>query len=89
MKIDEDLKDSLYLMNNGILFFFTTLAFVYLGKELDEYFGTRLLMLIFGFAGVGIGLYVFFIEIPRRHERNKKLKESAEKLEKDDKKNSK
>lgn len=69
--MDKDLKDSLYLINNGFAFFITTLAFVYLGIKLDETLKTNYLMLIFGFVGVGVSLYIFFIELPKRHDAKK------------------
>lgn len=85
--MDKDLKDSLYLINNGVAFFVTTLAFVYLGIKLDEILKTNFLMLIFGFIGVGVSLYVFFIELPKRHDA-KKQKENNTQLTLDNKSNS-
>lgn len=76
--MDKDLKDSLYLINNGVAFFVTTLGFVYLGIKIDEYLHTNFLMLIFGFLGVGVSIYIYFIELPRRHEAKKLENEAKE-----------
>lgn len=69
--MDKDLKDSLYLINNGVAFFVTTLGFVYLGTKIDDLLKTNFIMLIAGFFGVGVSIYIFFIELPRRHDANK------------------
>lgn len=77
--MDKDLKDSLYLINNGFAFFVTTLGFVYLGIKIDELLKTKYFMLIMGFIGVGVSIYVFFIELPRRHDANKLIKDGNNK----------
>lgn len=83
--MDKDLKESLYLINNGFAFFITTLLFAFAGQKLDEMFNSKYYFLIFGFIGLGLSLYLFFVLIPKRKDDKKKLEDKKledEKLEK-------
>lgn len=71
----KDLKESLYLINNGFAFFITTLLFAFAGQKLDEMFSTKYYFLICGFIGLGLSLYLFFILIPKRKDDKKKLED--------------
>ncbi|GEM_PF-3682906 len=81
--MDKDLKDSLYLINNGFAFFVTTLLFAFAGQKLDELWGTKYFFLILGFLGLGLSLYLFFVLIPKRKDdKNKEeRKKEEEKIE--------
>lgn len=77
--MDKDLKDSLYLINNGFAFFVTTLLFAYIGQWLDKAFGTKYFFLIIGFLGLGLSLYLFFVLIPKRKDDKNKIENENDK----------